>query len=294
MLGKQVLVYADKLKVLGALGEISFLENTVTIVDNDANLHKVGLHEAEFLEQVGELNGAVIYDGDVIQTTDPNLKEKLYELELDQEQGVVELHLLDSKFERVENELTEIVPLDLFKELQDHVGLVGNIYQLLDSLPKVDFNIKVVKETENGQTTFFYACNNKAEGEVDLIKTIFVDNYILEDREYERRTLSHEVYLDSVQSGTIKEVHQKDIWNFIADELDKGNVTIHDDLIVEDQYEKLPWDNAEDEDEDVCNCEVCRSLLDDGEYCDECDEHIEDCECGDEDYEGHEEDSLFD
>lgn len=235
---KKAIGYVEQDDLLGAVVGVDFRRNNVTLIDGDGKESVYDSNLIEFLEEVFELNGMTIFNKDVISEDG----EKLYQVEL-HDSGQVQLHLLSDKLEIVasgdkftQDEVSEVVLRGM--------GLVGNIYELLSELPQApDFNIKTVREFEDGNVTYFYACNNKEKEEIDLIKVLFVGHHLLEEEDYTRITLSHEVYLDSINSGTLKEINPQELMNYITgissfkeDEVDDEEPV--DDWEVKCGYEK--------------------------------------------------------
>ena len=274
MLNKKIIAYAHDLKVLGAVGAINYLENTITLVTKEKELHTADLDDTTILEHIGAINGKHIFNHDVLSGLDTNSvngQEVNYEIEL--VEGGVQFHKLDGKLNRVKTGV--VIPLERLDKLPKGLKLVGNLFELKDALPKVDFNIKIVKDFSNGEFTYFYACNNKFEEQIDLIKVIFVGHQILEEENYARVTLSYEVYQDSVNAGTLKEVSPQELLNYVTGVTYGKTVDPTEDIEgyeEEDYYDDEEYEDEEDfyEDEEdfldeddvareVCGCnqKVC-------------------------------------
>jgi hypothetical protein len=239
--------YSEKLNVLGNIGEISYLKNSVVLVDENGDLHEANLDEITFLEEIGELGEDVIYDHDVLE----NSWGKKWEVELQEDKQKVTFYLLDNKLNRVEK--GKAIELEEFSSLSELVSLVGNLYELKSDIPVVDFNINIVKDFNGDYYTYFYACNNKEKNQIDLIKVVFVGTYLLEEEDYSRRTLSHDVYLDSIDAGTLKEVSPQELQNYAMGVMDGATSNKTIDFNDYDELHDLTEDFEEEEKEEEDN-----------------------------------------
>lgn len=248
--------FSESLKVLGEIAEFSFIKGTITLLDGEGNTHETSLEDVILLESVGILGEFEIFNHDVLVTT----KGEHYEVELEENGKDISVILLDKNLERTEN--VEHFDKDTFHMLEGFTELVGNIYELKEEKPTVNFNVEVVKDFNGKHITYYYACNNKELGEVDLIPLSFARE------EYKRITLSHDVYLDSIEAGTLKYVSDSELENY---------------LYGVSNDSKVPTERVVSED---CCVEVAEFELDEDfeqldleDYCEECGEVDEECDC---------------
>lgn len=245
MLFDNLAAYAFDKKVFGKIVEYSAIKGELTVEDADGNLHVS--KDSIVLAKIGTLNDVDVFDADVIQEND-----RKYEIQL-LEDGMLLIYALDDKLNRIGTPF-KTTKEKLFNCL---IELVGNVYELRDKLPKVDFNVKVVKSFDGTGYTYFYACNNKETEEVDLIKVLFFGNKILNE-DYERKTLSYDAYLDSIANGTLQEVSEKEFSNYVlgvsyeAKKLNSklqemmSNRAKEDDFMNEDETNEDEWDTEEE------------------------------------------------
>lgn len=264
---KNVIGFAKEAGVLGAIGEISYLKGTATLVAENEELFVVQLDDVTFLEEVGSIGEAVIFNRDVLGTVDG----KLYEVELQANGTDIKLHLLDNKLNRVEE--GETIDKSNLSVLEPYVELLGSIFELELELPVVDFNIKIVKNFNGQFITYFYACNNKETGEIDLIKVVFVGASLLEE-DYTRKTLNHDEFLDAIENGTLKDVSPQELQNY-ATGVRYGRVSTG--TITASQVTGGVTSQPSCEEEDCC--EIEEEEEEDGDYCEECGSHEIECEC---------------
>jgi hypothetical protein len=244
--------YAKEAKVLGAIVQISFLDETVLLMDEDGKVHKASFDEVIELREIGVIGKTIIYEHDVLSTEDG----KKYEIMLDDD-GVALLFSLDKKLNRQKDAYVRRFRKELIGEYKGVLAVVGNIFELRDKQPKVDFNIAMVRHIDenDGDVKYYQAGNNKELEEVDLFKAI-----MFEDEEYERITLSYEDFLDAVANGEFKIVDHMEFENYIT-----GLAYSQDDV-----------------NEPCCDeqcCDTCCKSEDDKDFCDSCGEHEEYCDC---------------
>lgn len=252
-------VYDKESKEIGAIAGIDFLKQTLTILTDDEDKVVAKISNIVFLEEVGVIGEVGVINHDVLSTVDG----KMYEVDLQKDGNTVQIHLLNDKLERVA--VGEEFDKEDIGQLEPYVVVLGNIFEMEEELPTVDFNIRVVREVSNGEVTYFYACNNAEQEEVDLIKVVFIGHQLLEEETYERRTISHDVYLDSVDAGTIKEINPQELLNYVTG-LTYGK-TITEPVINDFKFEE-EIKNKEDKEED-----------NDEDYCNDCGESLEECDC---------------
>lgn len=231
MLFDNFAAYAFDKKVFGKVMEYSAIKNTLTIEDADGNLHVS--KDAILLKKIGELNGEEVFDGDVIQENSYK-----YEIQL-LDNKTLEVYALDDKLNRIGTS----IKIDSIKILNaDGITLVGNIHELRDKLPNVDFDIKIVKSYDGAYYTYYYACNDKEKKKVDLIKATFFGDKVISDEGYQRQTITHDDYLDRVAKGVLKEVGGREFHNYIlgmslVDDLQKMNPSEAEDDDWEEDWE---------------------------------------------------------
>jgi len=232
MFKEKVFGYVEEVGVFGEIVGADFRNGLYVIETEDDEQVAVKFADVEILEKAFVIHGVDVFNKDVLG----DINGKMYQVELHKD-GKIQLHKLNDKLEVVNSggifEVTETI----VNQLESVMDLHGNIYELMAELPQApDFNIKIVKDFNGKFFTYFYACNNKDEEEIDLIKVLFIGHHTLEEEEYERRTISHEVYQDSIESGTLKEVSPQELMNYVTG------------LTYSDEDEEV-------EDEDACGYE---------------------------------------
>lgn len=244
---KNVIGFAKEAKILGAIGNISFLDGTITLVTADDTLVIEKIEDVIYLEALGAFGEEVIFEHDVLMAQ----SQQLYEISIeDREERIFQLHLLNDKLERVKS--GETFQEDKFEALGEILTLVGNKYEMEEELPEFDlnFNVRVVRE-KSDEGTYFYAFNNSEREEIDLIKVINVGSHIL-DGEYVRITISHEDYIQYLESELFEEVDAKEV-----ESLAMTPCVAHGRIDTD-------VDAPKEEDEDICQ---------------DCGEYIEECQC---------------
>lgn len=210
MYNQDSVYYADKIDVLGTIGKLDFLEDTMTLVDEDSNLHEVDMKDVIELRAIGQLkDGTHIYEHDVLYSEERNM---YCEIELVDDDKAVLVKLNDSYVP------TGHKGLPFEKENIASIGgvLIGNVFQLRKELPKVNFNIAIYRKNLNGETTYYYVGNNKEEETVDLIKVIYIGSTLLEEESYKRVTLTYKQFSDMVLKGHLKKVDPQELSNYVA------------------------------------------------------------------------------
>lgn len=238
-------IYAVDKKVFGKIVEYSELKGEATIQDNDGKLYKS--RDFIVLEKIGMMDGTELFSGDVIK--DENFQ---FEIEL-LEDGAIQCHVVDGMYDRTGKSFKTTKE----KLLNSGMEIVGNIYELRDKLPKVDFDVKTVKTYDGTKYTYYYALNNKEKKEVDLIKATFFGAKAISNEEYERKTMTYVEYLEAITNGTLKEVSEQEFSNFVLgvaygakklndklQEMMASKVTKDD---FEDDYEVDDFEMMEDE-----------------------------------------------
>lgn len=287
---EQTLAYDKVKKVFGAIAEVSFIKGTITLSDGEDELHECQIDNVIELKKVGVLNGQdVVYNHDVLGGHGNN-EGKLWEVELKEDNKMV-LHLLDRKLNRVET--GEEFEVALFSDLSDTLTLIGSKYEI-EVKALVDFNIRIVRQNVDGEITYFYACNNKDNEEIDLIKVIYMGSKLLEEESYQRVTISHEDYLARVEKGHLKEVGANELQNYVMGMTYQPTKQDVKDMVVlkpaydtyneqddENEEDEDEFENELDEDEEQCECNDCRKARakHDEDICEKCEVPEEDCDC---------------
>ncbi|QOV08209.1 YopX-like protein [Bacillus phage Kirov] len=226
---KNVIGFATDKEVLGAIGNISFLDETITLVTADDELVVATIDEVIYLEAIGAFGESVIFEHDVLMAS----SKQLYEISIeDREERIFQLHLLDEKLNRTKS--GETFQEDKLEALGEFLELVGNLYELKAELPEfdLDFTVRVLRET-SGEKTYYYAYNNPQKEEVDLIKVINVGSHILEG-EYLRVTIPHAEYIEYLESELFVEVDPKEVEKLAMQPLVATGQVVLKDLEEED------------------------------------------------------------
>lgn len=237
----------------GTVAKIDFIEEKYTL-DNGL---VVKFEDAVYLPKIGKVNGISIFNHDVIFLNN----KKAYEVELNEDENLVYMHLLDSKLNRVKTgeSCSASVMLEFLSDYQ--LQIVGNMVSKPEE-KTVDFNITVVRAVVLDDVKYYYACNNAENEEVDLIKVIFVGSTLLEEEKHERITVSHEQYLDMIEEGELVEVSPNQLQNYVTGKLygQKSNV-------------------CEDCSEDCGNPCYEEDVEEEEDFCADCGKFEEDCNC---------------
>lgn len=207
------IMYAKEKNVLGAIGVINYLDETVTLVDDMSVLHVVEMEELVELEAIGMLGDFMVYNHDVLKNTNNGL---VYEIEI-QEDETVRFHIIDKNYEREANGDLAPFKKEVLSQYEHVLELLGCIYDLKQELPKVDFNIRIIRHFEDGEITYYYVGNNgKEQQTVDLVKALFIGHKLIEEEAYERVTISYEKYLEGIANGLYTEVDPMELANYVA------------------------------------------------------------------------------
>jgi hypothetical protein len=248
MFNKQFIAYVEAEDVLLGVKSVDLIEQVVTLVDEEGETATFQLGEVELLQEVGEFDGVTVFNRDVFQRKDG----KLIEMEL-QENGQVVFHVLDEELERVQSG-TPVNPETQLKRIQDsnNATLVANIYELeIVRDTTFDFNAKIVKDFDGQYYNYFYALNNKSDKVINLVAVSFVGDVNVEGHEHSLHTVTHEEFVDALESGSLAEVSTEEFGNFILGVLGTPD---SNDSPVED-VEEVPYCDGCDRPEDNCQCE---------------------------------------
>lgn len=235
----ECLAFDEEHNVLGSIIGIDLIDDTVIIVDKEGDEYIVDKDKVTLLEVIGEFDDCIVYNKDVF--VDEN--NKLVELSL-VENRIVRMYELDRKLQRVRI-LHSFYKDDLAYYLEGY-DFVGNKFEI-ETEEDFEFNIKLIRKGRSGDVTYYYVCNNKEKGEIDLIKVIFIGHKLIEEENYERITMSYDEYLDLINSDEYKEVNPQELLNYVV------AVTYEEDI---------------DEEEDVDNL-----------ICEDCGKSFDECEC---------------
>lgn len=258
-------VYDKESGEIGAVTAIDLLEDTVSLMKDNAEIITTSIENIVFLDVIGEFDGQPLLNHDVLELGDEG---RLFEIEL-VEDGKIQLFLLDDNLER--KLAGKKVDKSLLPALETQMELVGSIYQLKNALEEeqgVNFNITIVRTSKDGEIKYYYVGNSKEDQTVDLIKVVYMGHTLIKEEDYERYTMSHDEFLEAIEDGTYVEVSPDELRNYV--------------LGVTYGYKK--------EFECDGSCEVCDcGLKEEDEYdledefeeesCPECGKYEEDCVC---------------
>ena len=206
---KKLIGYVSNNNLLGEVVKIDFFDLTFTIKNGYDEYYVVHNSDVEIFEEVGKLGNVTIFHKDVLG----DINGQLYEVELCDDKKV-SLHLLDKNLER-ESVSGEPFDFEVMKTaLAEVLSLQGNLYELRHNMTP-QFNINAVKESDGKSYTYYYACNNKAEKQIDLIRVTFVGASILEE-DYHRKTVSYDDYQQLVETSKLVEVSHWEFKNFMT------------------------------------------------------------------------------
>ncbi len=305
MINKKALGYDKVENFLGVVSAIDFVKDTVelSVIEDNGEVTSISsdMNNVEFLYEAFVLRESAIFDKDVL-----DIGGSLYMIELHKD-GDITLHTLGEDLDILASGEKTTLNEEVL-DLMEHVAeLVGNYYEMKDQLEAEteaknnedrDFNIKVVKEFDGQDLTYFYACNNKEKNEVDLIKVIFIGHHLIEEDAYERRTLSMDVFLDSINSGTVIEVSQQELMNYAIGKtygtdshIGKTAYTAKSSIVLEEADFDCDGNcygcechYHEEEFECGVNCDCTYECVEDMEeegtdLCMDCGKELEDCHC---------------
>lgn len=259
--------FATEEKVLGAIVAVNLLDGTVTLMDDNEEIYTVDMEQVIELEELGTIGNQYIYEGDVVKVTETG---KVYEI-IKQEDNEIAMHLLDNKLNRTEGGLGLSFERQQLSVFGGVVELLGNIHEIKAKQPTVDFNLAVFRYVEDGEVAYYYAGNNKENEQVDLIKVIFLGHQLLEEEDYERETVTYADFLELVADGTLTKVNPMELANYVTGLLlEKKNPNVGIGAFVEFDEVGVASEDEQEVDEREKYPE---------EYCENCDEHYEDCEC---------------
>lgn len=283
--------YSKNHNVVGAIVEISFLNETMTLMDEDGNTYGTIIDDVQILDEIGKLEGMLVYKHDVfVSVVD---KSKLYEVDL-HEDGLVIFHVLNEKLERVSKGTPfEKDNLHMFGTYLDFVGNKLKMEADMEALkPAINFNIAVFRNIDenDGEVTYYYVGNNAEEETVDLVKATFFGHQIF-DLPYERITLSHEDFLVQVANGELKEVQPMELSNYITGTYGQEQVA---QFVISTRPIEITNESEEccEVDEDCCEVDLLFDIDEDTtkisnneveqkleDVCQKCGESEDECDC---------------
>ncbi|MGV4321292.1 hypothetical protein [Bacillus mojavensis] len=203
------LLFIKEEGILGSFAGIDLTTGTVKVYCDD-NVYEADIEAVEKLDHVIKLHdgleGLDVFVGDVFTGADKKYIVKV-------ENGYRVIRYLDDNLNEIPMSGLEFgLTIDtLEKDFKEgKVQLLGNIVELKQT---PDFNVKIARKFKDGDTTYYYICNNKEENMIDLIKVVFVGSDILEE-EYTRKTMTYMEYLDLIESGELKEVDPMELANY--------------------------------------------------------------------------------
>lgn len=233
MLDKRYIGFIAEENVIADVVGVNFRDGVIVLQSADNEVYVVSQDAVELLKEAFVLHDKVVFDKDVLGS----IEGKLYQVELFAD-GEVRLHTLNERLESASVGHKFNPSKEVCEQLEKVLDIAGSIYELQEQVDeRLDFNIAIVKDFDGEHYTYFYACNNLETNEIDLIKVVFVGHKLLKEESYERRTLSHEVYLDSLDAGTLKEVSPQELMSFATGTLynNQEEEGLYDDR--EDVYE---------------------------------------------------------
>jgi hypothetical protein len=269
MFNKMVLAFVPEQDIIAGVVSVNLMNQTASLKTDEGDLGEFSLNDIILLQEVGLVNGVErVFDKDVLEVYNGLVLVEVVE------RGEVVFHALDDKLEILESsEPTPHVQETLDEFDKDGISVVGSIFELEVEDDTFDFNVKVVKDFNGTFFSYFYALNNKAEQQIDLIAVSFVGDVQVEGTEHERRTISHEVFLDSLEAKTLVEVSEQEFSNFIIGVFGQEAPTLQDldamdysearegqtqvNPVVENAEEqvKVPTCTFCDNPEEDCKCE---------------------------------------
>ena len=201
----ETLVYSKSMQTVGFLGGVNYINEEVLLIDEDGKTHKLELNEdAILIHKIASDGEDALYDHDIFKS---RTSDSLYEVELSNT-GRLQFFAVDADLNRLEAVDTYAIDefMRILKSRNSAFTLMDNRYALLADRqqetqnPEADdrsFNIKIIrKEDSAGDEHYYYACHNKAAGEVDILKVIYLGHHLLVEEAYQRITMPLEEFLE--------------------------------------------------------------------------------------------------
>lgn len=281
MFKENSIAYSEDAKILGGIGIVNYLDNTVTLIDDEKRLHVFDIEDVKELEKIGQLGEFTVFQGDVLQMNNSHAQK--FEIDV-MKDGLVRFYKLNQKLERLDDELKPFERSNI-STYDGTLELLGSIYELRDELPTVSFNLRIVRMNRDGDFIYFYAGNDKTKETVDLIKVIFQGHHIIEEEEYERQTLTYDEYLKFVTDGKIKEVNAMELANYVTGLLYGQDKKVEEGLKVkakasieiESELVSIKAESINIESVDETPVYPPEKEI---ELCNICNENDDDCDCG--------------
>ena len=211
----------------------------------------IPIKDANILQKVGgeDEDGGFILLGDVLETPNGELYILINENDENFHGVTVErLRLFDERLKELDsNELGKGVigdklriPMDIVDELKtllesynmNHIfnyvynkesyeEKLLNLKKEKEESKKSELkNIAIVKDTNNGDV--YYACNDKKNEAIDLIKVIFLGSELLEEEDYLRVTFGYDFYLEMLEFGDIVEITPTELMLIVGSKITKS------------------------------------------------------------------------
>jgi hypothetical protein len=243
---KMALAYLPEQGIVAGVVSVNLIEQTVTLNTDEGEVGTFQLSQVEILPELVIIDESVrVFHKDVLITGN----QELIMIE-HVGNGEVVFHALNEELEIIESSESTPYAQEVVDEMSKGVGLdvVGNIHEIEVEDNAFDFNVKVVKDFNGQHFTYFYALNNKVAQEIDLIAVSFIGDVDVEGQDHERRTISYDVFLDSLEARTLVEVTNQEFANFIVGVFDTTTLpTLHelDAMDTSEPREKELTKNAE-------------------------------------------------
>lgn len=210
---KKAFGYVDSKGLFGEVLSINLQNDEVSLkatFDESEEVMTFDYDDVEILPQIFYLDDIVedIYSKDVFINRD---NSRMYMIDL-KDENTISFELLGDNLEPTG--LVSHIKLNnnSAEHIRSRFSFVDHYYNL-QLLKNPDFNIEIVKEYKDGYFTYYYACNNKNNEEIDLIKVIFVGEKVTEE-EYERATVDYDTYGEMKRNGELLDVSQQELRNY--------------------------------------------------------------------------------
>lgn len=279
--------YVESLNLAEEVVHYDLVEQVVDL----KSVKSVALSDVKFFKMLGWLNREEeqVYQSDVISVEDGSLYEVF------EDGGQVKFHILNENLERT-GEILNSGALLVGKQPK----LEGNIFvlrkNLEESLAKMPkFNIEIVKEYVDGEIIYYYACNDKVEQQIDLIKVLFLGSKILKEEEYERLTFDYDSYNELIETKQLVKTSPQELLNYVLGVAYQEEMEEEDLEDVHEEEEQPLIDKITPKiilNLDKPNSKECANTNIDTEmevrfkseevkqeWCEDCYEPVEECEC---------------
>lgn len=289
---ERMLAYIKESNEIGEVANINLITKSISVKSNDI-MNRYDFDDVIILERAFVLKDEDIFDRDVLGDAYGNT----YLVEL-HDDGHVQLHLLDKDMEISESGAKGDMTDEDLEFFETKLVLVGNYYEMkktLENNKSKEFNVEIVKYTDDeDNVSYFYACNNKDEELVDLIKVVFLGHELLEE-DYERITITYDEYseydLEKVSASELQRYAMSKMSGVYHSEQSESNCD-EDECCNEDEYRDDYNYEAEDIEESFSNCALeggkCDCTVDDikcfdevknKNKCEDCENPQDECDC---------------